>query len=92
MDKKKTWGRFRFSIIGSLFAKPPDKGELCLQLEELASKTYLHPFQCHDRIISAQCAIIPTLKGDWQLTMPMLKLDNTKKMRNLINNKHWENF
>ena len=43
MDKKKTWGQFRFSVIGSLFAKPPDKGDLREQLEELASKTYLHP-------------------------------------------------
>jgi transposase InsO family protein len=43
MDKRKTWGQFRFSVIGSLFAKPPDKGDLRVRLEQLASKSYLHP-------------------------------------------------
>ena len=45
MDKKKTWGQFRFSVIGPLFARPPDKGELREHLEELASKTYIHPIK-----------------------------------------------
>ena len=45
MDKKKTWGQFRFSVIGSLFARPPDKGELREHLEELASSTYIHPIK-----------------------------------------------
>lgn len=50
MDNKKpkqimTWAQFRFSVIGSLLAKPPEKGQLCKQLLELASEHYLHPIK-----------------------------------------------
>lgn len=37
------WAHFRFSIIGGLLARPPDKGELRDELEKLASRCYLHP-------------------------------------------------
>ncbi len=46
MSKKLTdWAHFRFSIIGGLLARPPDKGELCKELERLARFCYLHPNQ-----------------------------------------------
>jgi len=46
MDKnKKTWGHFRFSVIGSLFSSPPKHGDLRVRLEELASRTYRHPIE-----------------------------------------------
>jgi len=49
MDKNKmSWGQFRFSVIGSLFAKPPQKGELYEHLQELASKSYCHPIKGHE--------------------------------------------
>jgi putative transposase len=49
MDKNKmSWGQFRFSVIGSLFAKPPQKGELCEHLQALASKSYRHPIKGHE--------------------------------------------
>ena len=37
------WARFRFSIIGSLLAAPPDSGELKQTLTELAKKQWHHP-------------------------------------------------
>ncbi len=37
------WAYFRFSIIGGLLAKPPDKGELGKEIEKLASRCYVHP-------------------------------------------------
>ena len=37
------WARLRFSIIGPLLASPPESGELAAALDELASRTYLHP-------------------------------------------------
>ncbi len=37
------WARLRFSIIGPLLASPPESGELGEQLDELASRTYVHP-------------------------------------------------
>jgi len=39
------WAYFRFSIIGGLLAKPPDKGELGKEIEELASRCYVHPIK-----------------------------------------------
>lgn len=48
MNKKndsglKDWAYFRFSVIGGLLARPPDKGQLKKQLEELAQKRWRHP-------------------------------------------------
>ena len=48
MSKKKEisisdWAQFRFSVIGALLARPPDKGQLCGELEKLAGKQYRHP-------------------------------------------------
>jgi transposase InsO family protein len=48
MESKKpkhpmSWGQFRFSVIGSLLASPPPKGQLGKQLQKLASESYLHP-------------------------------------------------
>ena len=37
------WAHFRFSIIGGLLARPPDKGELGKEIEKLASRVYAHP-------------------------------------------------
>jgi hypothetical protein len=37
------WARLRFQIIGPLLASPPETGELGARLDELASKTYVHP-------------------------------------------------
>ncbi len=37
------WARLRLQIIGSLLASPPEAGELGARLDELASKTYVHP-------------------------------------------------
>jgi transposase InsO family protein len=39
------WAHFRFSIIGGLLARPPDKGQLREEIEKLASHRYLHPTQ-----------------------------------------------
>jgi hypothetical protein len=37
------WGRFRFSIVGSLLSSPPARGELKVAIERLAEKTWTHP-------------------------------------------------
>ena len=37
------WGRFRFSVIGSLLAAPPEHGELQAALGELAGRSWRHP-------------------------------------------------
>jgi len=37
------WARFRFSIVGTLLASPPEKGQLQNALQELADKQWLHP-------------------------------------------------
>jgi transposase InsO family protein len=39
----KDWAHFRFSVIGGLLARPPDKGRLKEQLEKLAAKRWRHP-------------------------------------------------
>jgi transposase InsO family protein len=38
------WAHFRFSIIGPLLAAPPARGQLQARLQELAGKTWRHPF------------------------------------------------
>ena len=37
------WAHFRFSVIGSLLAAPPSRGQLQGQLQELAAKNWRHP-------------------------------------------------
>jgi len=37
------WARFRFSVVGSLLAAPPPRGELKDALERLAEKIWTHP-------------------------------------------------
>lgn len=37
------WAHFRFSVIGSLLAAPPSRGQLQVQLEGLADKKWRHP-------------------------------------------------
>jgi putative transposase len=37
------WAQFRFSVIGLLLAAPPSRGELQVQLQELAAKKWRHP-------------------------------------------------
>lgn len=39
----KDWAYFRFSVIGGLLARPPDKGQLKKELEKLAAKRWRHP-------------------------------------------------
>ena len=37
------WAHFRFSVIGSLLAAPPARGQLQEQLAQLATRTWRHP-------------------------------------------------
>lgn len=37
------WAHFRFSVIGSLLAAPPERGELAAALTDLAARDYTHP-------------------------------------------------
>jgi transposase InsO family protein len=37
------WARLRFAIVGPLLASPPESGELAGELDELASRAYVHP-------------------------------------------------
>ena len=39
------WARFRFSVIGSLLASPPPRGELQKALRALAARTWTHPIE-----------------------------------------------
>lgn len=47
------WAHFRFSIIGSLLAAPPEKGELRGILEDLAEKTWRDPITGLPRKVAA---------------------------------------
>lgn len=42
-SRLRSWAQLRFSIIGGLLARPPEKGELRKELEILASRSYQHP-------------------------------------------------
>jgi putative transposase len=37
------WAHFRFSVIGTLLARPPCKGDLQKEIEKLAGRVYVHP-------------------------------------------------
>ncbi|MDP2971374.1 MAG: DDE-type integrase/transposase/recombinase [Deltaproteobacteria bacterium] len=37
------WAVFRFSVVGGLLARPPEKGELQKELQLLAERTWRHP-------------------------------------------------
>jgi putative transposase len=37
------WARLRFSVVGHLLAAPPPHGELQVELEKLAARTWRHP-------------------------------------------------
>ncbi len=37
------WGRFRFSVIGGLLARPPAKGKVGAEIKALAEHSYRHP-------------------------------------------------
>lgn len=37
------WGQFRFSVVGGLFARPPERGKLQEEIRKLAEVEYLHP-------------------------------------------------
>lgn len=37
------WAQFRFSVIGTLLAAPPERGQLREQIEALAAKKWRHP-------------------------------------------------
>jgi hypothetical protein len=42
------WARFRFSVVGSLLAAPPARGQLKGAIESLAAKTWTHPVTGRD--------------------------------------------
>ena len=42
------WGRFRFSVVGSLMSSPPARGELKAAIRSLAAKTWTHPVSGRD--------------------------------------------
>lgn len=44
------WARFRFQVVGSLFASPPEPGELGRLLDELAARTYQHPTRPREQL------------------------------------------
>jgi hypothetical protein len=48
------WARFRFSILGPLFASPPLHGRLKAKLRELADATYEHPVSGEPYRVSVQ--------------------------------------
>src|SRR5438046_10532925 len=37
------WAHFRFGVIGPLLAAPPERGQLQIQLRELAAQKWRHP-------------------------------------------------
>lgn len=37
------WAHLRFSVVGHLLAAPPERGELRVELEKLAGRTWRHP-------------------------------------------------
>ncbi len=37
------WAHLRFSVVGHLLAAPPPRGELRVELEKLAARSWLHP-------------------------------------------------
>jgi len=39
----RSWSHLRFSIIGPLLARPPERGDLKKEFEALASRRYPHP-------------------------------------------------
>jgi transposase InsO family protein len=47
------WARFRFSVIGSLLAAPPERGELKAAIQTLADKVWTHPVTGRDVQYSA---------------------------------------
>jgi hypothetical protein len=42
-SKHARWARFRFSVIGSLLAAPPARGELAAELNRLSQQAWRHP-------------------------------------------------
>jgi len=43
ISDRERWAYFRFSVIGPLLSAPPEPGELRVELQRLAAKTYKHP-------------------------------------------------
>lgn len=46
--KRDRWAHLRFAIVGPLLAAPPQPGQLCSALRELAAKTWRHPLSGAD--------------------------------------------
>ena len=42
----KNWALFRFSVVGGLLARPPEKGELQQEITRLAERIWRHPITC----------------------------------------------
>lgn len=42
-DGPQRWAHLRFSVVGGLLASPPPQGELRMELEKLAAKSWRHP-------------------------------------------------
>jgi transposase InsO family protein len=44
-DRHDRWAKFRFAVVGSLLAAPPQRGELHSALVELSKKSWRHPLR-----------------------------------------------
>jgi putative transposase len=42
-SRLRSWGEFRFSVVGQLLASPPHTGDLKSELEKIASRKWNHP-------------------------------------------------
>ena len=42
-SRLRSWGEFRFSVIGHLLASPPKEGELKAELEKIACRDWCNP-------------------------------------------------
>jgi transposase InsO family protein len=51
-SRAKTWGEFRFSVIGQLLASPPESGNLEAEIIELSKKSWIHPITGSSRKFS----------------------------------------
>jgi transposase InsO family protein len=100
-----SWGQFRFSVIGSLLASPPPKGQLGEQLQKLASESYLHPMKgtpvkfapstierWYYRALSSEDpikALGRKIRSDLGTTMAMSSLLSEELRRQYVLYPHW---
>jgi putative transposase len=72
------WAHLRFSIVGSLLAAPPARGELEAELKKLAGKPWLHPVTGQPAHFS-----VPTIQR-WYYAARAEKLDPVGVLRRKI--------